>query len=266
MKIRLNYFTGTGNSLRILTTCKEIFERKNYEVEIKSITEKTDINADFDLVGFCFPVYAFGLPRVCREYLNDISKQPDSKNAFLLVTCGEIDEVGFALDIGKKILKKKNYNVTYSDAIHMPANWVTFITLPEKKEAETILEKAKEKTGVIANNIINNKEYHRQFNIPEKLNKFGLYRQHYLFHRFGIYNMWKMFRVYDSCNSCGACSEVCPTDSIVMKDGKPKWVSSCEQCMRCVNYCKQEAIYQTYGGNTKGKSKYIEPGFKPLKQ
>ncbi len=65
---------------------------------------------------------------------------------FLLVTCGDLDEVGFALADGIKILNKKNYNVIYSDAIHMPANWTTFINPPSKDEALLILNKGIEKS------------------------------------------------------------------------------------------------------------------------
>jgi len=75
-----------------------------------------------------------------------------------------------------------------------------------------------------------------------------------------------MFRTNEDCNSCGLCAKVCSTQSIIIVNGKPKWKSSCEQCMRCVNFCKQQAIYQTYGGSTEGKNRYIEPDFKPLKK
>jgi len=50
-----------------------------------------------------------------------------------------------------------------------------------------------------------------------------------------------------------------------MKEGKPKWKSTCEQCMRCVNACKKEAIFQTFGEHTEGKARYLEPHFSPYK-
>ncbi|MCD4695228.1 MAG: EFR1 family ferrodoxin [Bacteroidales bacterium] len=263
-KISLKYFTGTGNSLRVLSTCKNVFEKNNISVEISSITEEQEISSDSDLVGFCFPVYAFGLPRICMKYLNNLPEQTISKKVFLLVTNGDPDEVGFALQGGVKILKKKNYNVVYSESVHMPSNWITFINPPTKEEAQLINNNGLNKAGQIAQNIIEKKEYHLPFNIPKKYNRFQLYKEYYLFHKLGIYNMWKMFRTNRDCNSCGLCAKVCSTQSIVMVDGKPKWKSSCEQCMRCVNFCKQQAIFQTYGGNTEGKNRYVEPDFKPL--
>ena len=265
-QISLKYFTGTGNSLRILEICKNIFKQYDFSVNTSSITDKNKISNDCNIIGFCFPVYAFGLPRISIDYLNKLPKQTTNKKVFLLVTCGDPDEVGFALTDGIKILKKRNYNLIYSDAIHMPANWTTFINPPSKDKALLILNEGVEKSKKIATNIIENKEYHRPFNIPKKHNKFYLYKEYYSFHKIGIYQMWRMFRTNDDCNSCGLCAKVCPTNSIDMVDEFPKWKSSCEQCMRCVNMCPQEAIFQTYGGNTKGKNRYIEPHFKPNKR
>jgi Pyruvate/2-oxoacid:ferredoxin oxidoreductase delta subunit len=82
----------------------------------------------------------------------------------------------------------------------------------------------------------------------------------------GIKYMWRIFKTYDTCNGCGLCSNICPTRSIKMNKQKPIWTSTCEQCMRCVNFCPKEAIYQEYGGETKGKNRYFEPSFKPMKE
>ncbi|WP_413911231.1 4Fe-4S dicluster domain-containing protein [Desulfobacula sp.] len=46
---------------------------------------------------------------------------------------------------------------------------------------------------------------------------------------------------------------------------RAKWLKTCEQCMRCVNYCPKQAIFQKGEGSTKGKNIYYEPTFKPLK-
>lgn len=260
-QIILKYFTGTGNSLRVLELCRNIFLKFNFSVSISSITDKNGTNSNCDTIGFCFPVYAMGLPRITRAYLKKLPKQEVSKKAFLLVTCGDTDEVGFALADGIKILKKKNYEIVYSDAIQMPENWTTFIHPPSKDEALVILAKSDEKSEEIATNIVENKQFHRPFNIPKKYNKFTLYKDYYSFHKLGVYNMWKMFRTDDDCSSCGLCAKVCPTNSVVMRNNSPKWKSTCEQCMRCVNMCPQEAIFQTYGGKTEGKNRYMEPHF-----
>ncbi len=219
-KIELKYFNGTGNSLQVLNRMKNEFKKNDYDVDIASITDNKDFDCDCELAGFCFPVYAYGLPRICRTYLNSLPVQKTSKKAFLVVSAGSQDEIGYALENGKEILRKKNFKVVYSEAVQMPSNWIPFMLTPPKNQAQAFLEKGAEKAVIIASNIMNGISLHHAFNIPK---------------------------------------------SIEIKEGKPRWKSSCEQCMRCVNSCKQEAIYQTFGGQTEGKERYLEPHFKPLR-
>lgn len=74
-RISLKYFTGTGNSLRVLEICETIFKQHNFSVDVSSITDKNKISTDSDIIGFCFPVYAFGLPGISKDYLNKLAKQ-----------------------------------------------------------------------------------------------------------------------------------------------------------------------------------------------
>jgi hypothetical protein len=76
MNVELKYFSGTGNSYKILDTCKEIFIQNGNKATLSSITDKSNINEDADLIGFCFPVYAFGIPRICRKYLLNLPLSP----------------------------------------------------------------------------------------------------------------------------------------------------------------------------------------------
>ena len=62
MNVELKYFSGTGNSYKIIDTCKEIFIQYGNKTTLSSITDKSNINEDANLIGFCFPVYAFGIP------------------------------------------------------------------------------------------------------------------------------------------------------------------------------------------------------------
>ena len=53
-----------------------------------------------------------------------------------------------------------------------------------------------------------------------------------------------LFPVIDAekCISCGKCAQLCPLNNIQLVDGKPRWGSSCTQCMACICRCPQEAI------------------------
>jgi Pyruvate/2-oxoacid:ferredoxin oxidoreductase delta subunit len=257
MKIQLKYFTGTGNSYQVLDTCRKTFIDAGHDATISVIVPGERSLPEADLVGFCFPVYAFGIPRICRRYLKALNKFKFPQNAFILITGGAADETGFAVGQGVRLLKKKNCDIIYSAVVEMPANWTVAINPPSKEECIPILAKGEEKSRQIALDILaGNRKFH-VFSTPERYGTFGLYKDYLLFRYLGVSNLWRTFRVYDTCNGCGSCAKICPTHSIVIEKEKPRWLSTCEQCMRCVNYCPREAIYQTSGGGTKGRNRHL---------
>lgn len=266
MNIKLKYFTGTGNSLKVLNTCKDVFTENNHSVSVSAIRIGESIPG-CDILGFCFPVYAFGIPRIVRKYLNQLDRFGKKQKAFVIISAGDDDESGFSVGECEKILKKKNCQIIYSQVVQMPINWTTSAQPPfppAKDEALSIIESGILKTRRIAQEILNSETKLHTFNFPKRFGRINFYWQYLAFRYLGVKNLWRLFKVYDSCNSCKICSKVCPTQSIRFIDEKPVWSSTCEQCMRCVNFCPKESIYQSYGGDTKGKNRYIEPGFKPL--
>lgn len=265
MHVALRYFSGTGNSFKIMETCMGIFNQGGCTTTLSAITDRYAQEEDPDLLGFCFPVYAFGIPRICRKYLLSLLKVQKPTNAFVLITAGAPDEAGFSVAESVKIMKDKGLNVLYDDVVHMPANWTVAMNPPAKEEAQRIINLGVAKAEIIARDILNGVQHHHVFKYPARLSKFGFYKDFYLFKWFGVSNLWRNFRADETCNGCQLCEKICPTGSIHMAGDKPKWAKSCEQCMRCVNYCPKKAIFQTDHGSIKGKNIYFEPSFRPLK-
>ncbi len=266
MKIELRYFTGTGNSLKVIKTCDSIFIESGNLTNISEISENETNFPDADLIGFCFPVYAFGIPRICNKYLKKIKKFKERQKVFVLITAGDSDEMGFAIKECKRILNKKNCEIIYSCVIKMPINWTTSPVPPfppSREEAIEIIKNGEIKTQEIVKDILSGTKKHHDFNYPKRYSKIKLYWDYLLFKYVGIKNMWRLFNVYDSCNGCKLCAKICPTNSIKIIDNRPLWSKTCEQCMRCVNFCPKESIYQSQGGDTKCRNKYHEPSFKP---
>ena len=46
----------------------------------------------------------------------------------------------------------------------------------------------------------------------------------------------------NTCTGCEACVSACPTEAIVMKDGKATITDACVDCGACVQECPVEAI------------------------
>jgi formate hydrogenlyase subunit 6/NADH:ubiquinone oxidoreductase subunit I len=264
MDVELRFFSGTGNSYKILNTCKEIFVQNGHKARLASITDQSGLNQQADLLGFCFPVYAFGIPRICRKYLSNLSRFERPVNAFVLITAGNPDESGFSIKESTKLLKSKGLNVFYTEVIQVPINWTVTMNPPSKEDASLIISNGVNKAEEIAHNILNGVSRHHTFNYPPAYSKFGFYKDYYLFKWLGISNLWRDYRTDEACDSCGLCEKICPTNSIRIVNKKPEWLKTCEQCMRCVNYCPKQAIYQKAEGSIKGKNTYHEPDFKPL--
>ncbi|HPT22359.1 MAG TPA: EFR1 family ferrodoxin [Bacteroidales bacterium] len=263
MNIELKYFSGTGNSWKVLDTCKEVFAENNHTVTISSIKTGEKLSSEAEMTGFCFPVYAFGIPRICRSYLNQLEVFSKPRNVFVIITAGKKEESGFSVGECVKILRKKNCQVICTAVVEMPINWVTYMNPPSKDEARIIIREGIKEAQHIAGDILKGIHRYHKFNIPPDYGRWGLYYEYLLFKYLGVKNSWRIFKVYDSCTGCRLCSQLCPTGSIHMENGKPVWSSSCEQCMRCANYCPREAIYQTMGGSSKGRNRYHHPDFKP---
>ncbi len=266
MKTELRYFTGTGNSLKILDSCKHVFTRSGHTTNISEISKNEINNPEADLLGFCFPVYAFGIPRICSNYLKRLDRFTVKQKVFILITAGDKDESGFAIKECENVLTKKNCDIIYSGVIQMPVNWTTSSKPPfppSSEEASEIIRKGEILARTIGAEILNGTRKYHSFNYPERYSRFRFYWEYWLFKYLGVQNMWRLFNVYDTCNGCRLCAGICPTNSIEIINNKPVWTKSCEQCMRCVNFCPTGSVYQSHGGGTIGKNKYHEPTFHP---
>jgi Pyruvate/2-oxoacid:ferredoxin oxidoreductase delta subunit len=49
-----------------------------------------------------------------------------------------------------------------------------------------------------------------------------------------------------NCLGCGVCAWLCPNNAILMKKAgskkRPFWTYHCENCMRCMGYCRKKAV------------------------
>jgi len=59
-------------------------------------------------------------------------------------------------------------------------------------------------------------------------------------------SMAKTMFANNNCVSCGMCAKICPNHAIAMKSffgrKRPFWTYHCENCMRCMGYCRKQAV------------------------
>ena len=106
MKTKIYYFTGTGNSLNI---AKEISGKiEDCElIPMASLSENRGIEPDAEKVGFIFPLYWYGLPKIVRDFIKKVELSNISY-CFAVITAMYPD--GLAIEQVEALLEKKEKN------------------------------------------------------------------------------------------------------------------------------------------------------------
>ena len=141
------YFSGTGNSLSIAKYIAQytndiLYDMSSHKVGIDNLGADTS-------VGFIFPIYAWGLPKVVADFFSAISPAPQQvRYTYTIFTCG--DDIGYADKILIKTLHSKGWKI---DCIFSIIMRETYICLPgfdidsqevESRKYAAAIAKAKE--------------------------------------------------------------------------------------------------------------------------
>lgn len=249
------YFSGTGNSL---DAAKSIGEYNNERL-ISIAKEMNKLDGEFsytlgedETIGFIFPVYAWGPPKMVLKFIERLKIDNYKNNyTFAVVTCGE--NIGNTIGILQKHLIKKNMKLDSGFSLRMPNNYIIIGDVDSKSVEEKKLLEAEETLKNI-NNIV--KE--RKVGVFQVVKGFmpGVLTSivNPMFNKYGINT--KKFYVNDKCTGCGICERVCNTKTIKI-DKKPIWGKDCTQCLACINLCPVRAI--EYGKGTHNKGRYKNP-------
>lgn len=252
-KTAIFYFTGTGNTAQ---TAREIAEELNNcgtDTQLFNIRDSHPSPADFDIIGLCYPVYAWAPPWPITEWVKS-NKSLKNKPCFVFQ-----DFAGDAANAFRKILKtlkKIGVNVFAAGECLMMESWTTVRTKTAFEKMEPWFEEHKNDFG-------NTREFARNIANLIKNNTFNEVKMPK--YRITWWNMISPFysrpmlkisyrnRLDKSkCTKCGLCAKMCPTHSITLHS-YPVFKTPCAGCFGCVNLCPTEAIDSML---TKGKVRY----------
>ncbi|MBU0491657.1 MAG: EFR1 family ferrodoxin [Chloroflexi bacterium] len=259
------YFSGTGNAKRLTTMAADRLHAGGHAVEVRSIEEPglSPCHDQASWHGFAFPVYCFGVPRIMRRFLENLPPVTD-KRAFLLVSTGcEVEGIpmppteGRCLPIGRGILADKGYAVVGGTSAPMPNTWIMAVNAPTPEQTTQVVARAECHVQAFIDQVMAGQELWKPTSriwgpMERLLNP--------LFQSRGLSRLPRLMRVDGTCTGCGICAQVCPTGNITLVDGRPTWSDRCEQCMRCFQFCPQEAVQSTFIGRTEGRRRYHDPG------
>jgi ferredoxin/flavodoxin len=262
--VRIRYFTGTGNSLRVADICRQQCEAAGYTVTMAPIgRDEGGEETGEALLGLCFPVYSLGAPRIVRKFISRMKTPATTRKGFVIATAGDLKGAGWALVHAREALQRKGFDVISTSLVPMPNNWLPMSEVPSPAEAAPILARGEQMAHAIARGVLAGEERHE----PLDLSAYGpvpSWLMRVAFHGLGVRRLWFFFRVSDRCKGCGQCARICPTASIRMEKGKPHWTRTCEQCLRCMNLCPSRAILQFESiGHGSTRNRHREPHFMP---
>jgi ferredoxin len=249
------YFSGTGNSRYAAQAIGTV--TGDAVVSINKLLKKgsrQSLRSEQPFVVVC-PTYAWRMPRVVQEFIRETCFE-GSRQMYFVLTCG--GETNNAMYYARKICKEKDFEFMRFSSVLMPENYIAMFEVPDKDEAEAIIQQATPQILAIGEFIKAG-----QLLPEEKIRPGGRFMSSVvnpLFYRTFI--SAKGFYSTAACTGCGKCAGLCPLNNIVVENGKPRWGADCTHCMACICACTFEAI--EYNDKSQGKPRYYNTGYRGM--
>lgn len=240
MKVAIFYFSGTGNTEKVVRKWKESSELFGVSIDLFKI-EKDEFDfsriSEYDKIGFAYPIHAFNAPENVWKYAKKFPKIENSKKVFVIMVSGEYMTINHSSS--KKllrILKRRNYVLESDYHYIMPYNMIFRHT---EARATRMYETMNKLVPIDA------KEYLAD-------NKPHLIKKHHFVGWFIFLlriEQWfsgvngRLFKVNKKkCIKCMKCVNNCPVKNIEYVNGKFKFHGNCLLCTRCSFNCPTDAF------------------------
>lgn len=238
MKLKIYYFTGTGNSLMIARDIAKEFDNAAIISMTKLMKNEKVIRLEGDMVGFVFPVYFTRPPAFVKEFMENVLFGSTSY-IFAVMNGGGL--FGRALHLFDAMLKEKGRRLDAGFIIPMPGNHPKVAHL-QRKDPETYHKEEAEKARYITN-IIKARQPHKIETNRSLLCWLIFHLSFKKAYRLSLAkkldsDLW----VDDTCTHCGTCELICPTGNITYALSKPEWHNNCINCAACYHHCPTKAI------------------------
>ena len=246
--IKIYYFSSTGNSLWSAKKIAQIIkEEKPSEIcelhNVGKVPRKSTTIIEADAVILIFPSYAYGMPRVMRNFVKTaVFKTPYIASFVTYGTSprGTMGDLRRILEkkrtyAGYKVEKPQGIGKMFFGEIPAVENYLAIFGTPAPETIEERCKMQETATLEAAHSFLEKKENKVSTFTPFSTIVWSLFW-------FGIKLFYIFYKVGKHCNGCSICEKVCPVDAIQMKNGKPHFTSKCEHCQACLNLCPLRAI------------------------
>jgi len=258
----LYVMSGTGNTYRAAQWVKETAEAGGCSTQVLMIDEVTPENRPDcrkeRLSGVMFPAHGLMAPWSMLKFLLGMPRGRGCP-AVSIATRGGIKlgriiipgAVGLGNLIAAVILLFKGYRFRGWFSLDMPVNMINLHWGMKPENVRFVLDKARNRLEPVVRQMLDGRRvFHFRNTLWELIWGFGLlwlipvFPVLYLL--IGKLFMAKLMFADNRCIGCGLCARFCPNQGIVMKTiggrRRPFWTYHCEACLRCMGYCRQNAI------------------------
>ncbi|MDG6245069.1 MAG: EFR1 family ferrodoxin [Methanolobus sp.] len=235
-KVKIIYFSGTGNTAMVAEEFEREFIRRAIPVVMSEISAGNFPSVDDDdLLILMFPVHAFNAPEIVYEWIETINAHDPISAVVISVSAGGSTKPNMACRLSSiRGLERKNCHVYYEEMLVMPSNLV--VQTPVGL-AIRMLEILPSKVRGIVDDILSGTQLRTDPPLPACI----LSRTGELEKR-GAKLFGKKIRVKNNCKGCGWCERNCPSNNIIMSNGKPLFNGTCLLCLKCFYGCPEKAL------------------------
>ncbi len=251
MQTTIYYFTGTGNSLKIAKDLAQKLEECEL-IPIAKVWQTEDLESTSEKIGFIFPLYYSGLPKIVYDFIDKIDLSKSNYFFAVITSGGDIKE--FPLQQLEKILKTKLKTLSAGFIIIMPNNYIIGFDIHSEESQKRFFGRAINQVEKISEIVKDKKQNLNQEIFVKNLSRSERFNQNF---RNEVNESDKSFYADDSCSSCGICEHVCPVNNIKLVEGIPEWQHNCQQCLACINFCPEKSIQ--FGTETLKTGRYHHP-------
>lgn len=238
--IGLIYFSGTGNTRLVAEMIRDTFTRQGFSVDLMRMEDVlkgvTVFDPDrYDLIGFGSQVIGYGLPNLVKDFLKKLPRGHHQKT-FIFRTSGGVAHINYNVSKSMiRTLNHKGYDVFHERLFSLGSNWIKRFSDPVVRQ---LYDSTREKVDVMCQELLAGEERFYKTGILLRIGMSIVSVISGLFFRTAAQD----YRVTADCGKCGLCIKDCPSQNIVMKNGKVSFNWNCSCCMRCVYNCPKQAI------------------------